>query len=80
MLRCRLSALSQPEKPLEAFRNSHISDDDVAFVGERGDQVRVVSLATDDMGTKIILLRSAKSPSQVPTEPPAESPSQSPTP
>src|ERR1700693_1380489 len=63
-----------PKNLPEAFHESHISDDDITFVGDRGDQVRVVSLATDDMGTKIILLRSAKSPSQVPTPSQAESP------
>jgi hypothetical protein len=69
-----------PKNLPEVFHESHISDDDITFVGERGDQVRVVSLATEDMGTKIILLRSAKSPSQVPTPSQAEPPSQSPTP
>jgi hypothetical protein len=44
----------------EAFRESHISEDDIAFVGERGDQIRVVVLGSDSMGTKIALLRSAK--------------------
>ncbi|HKV61159.1 MAG TPA: hypothetical protein VJO16_04550 [Candidatus Acidoferrum sp.] len=56
-----------PKKLPEAFRDSHISDDDIAFVGERGDQVRLVVLATDDMGTKIALLRSY-------TKPPAQAP------
>jgi hypothetical protein len=54
---------SGPKRLPEAFRNSHISDDDIAFVGERGDQVRVVSLSTDDTGTKITLLRAANQPS-----------------
>src|SRR4030081_2597684 len=49
---------SCPKNLPEAFRNSHISDDDIAFVGGRGDQVRAVSLATEDSGTKITLLRS----------------------
>jgi hypothetical protein len=54
----------------EAFRDSHISDDDIAFVGERGEQVRVVALTVDDMGTKITLLRSyTKPPSQATTPP-----------
>jgi hypothetical protein len=53
-----------PKKLPEAFRAAHISDDDIAFVGERGDQIRVVALALDDTGTKITLLRSAKAPAQ----------------
>ncbi len=50
---------SGPKKLPEVFSNSHITDDDIAFVGERGDQVRVVALSADDTGTKITLLRSA---------------------
>jgi hypothetical protein len=53
---------SGSKKLPEAFRNSHISDDDIAFIGERGDQVRAVSLATEDTGTKITLLRSYTKP------------------
>src|SRR3979490_2774654 len=53
---------SGPKKLPEAFRNSHISDDDIAFVGERGEQVRLVALANDDMGTRIPLLRSYTKP------------------
>jgi hypothetical protein len=64
---------SGPKKLPEAFRDSHISDDDIAFVGERGEQVRVVALTTDDMGTKITLLRSyTKPPAQEPATPPAQ--------
>jgi hypothetical protein len=64
---------SGPKKLPEAFRDSHISDDDIAFVGERGEQVRVVALTTDDMGTKITLLRSYTKPSaQAPATPPAQ--------
>ncbi len=64
---------SGPKKLPEAFRDSHISDDDIAFVGERGDQVRVVALALDDMGTKITLLRSyTKASAQAPAQPPAQ--------
>jgi hypothetical protein len=66
---------SGPKKLPEVFRNSHITDDDIAFLGERGDQVRVVSLSTDDAGTKITLLRasnqastSAPSQSSAPTQ------------
>src|SRR3984893_2690850 len=61
---------SGPKKLPEAFRDSRISDDDIAFVGERGDQVRAVSLATEDTGTKIPLLRSfTKPPAPAPTPP-----------
>ena len=49
-----------PKNLPEAFRESHISEDDIAFVGERADQIRVVVLGSDSMGTKIALLRSAK--------------------
>lgn len=64
---------SGPKKLPEVFRDSRISDDDIAFVGERGDQVRVVALALDDMGTKITLLRSyTKPPVQAPAQPPAQ--------
>jgi hypothetical protein len=69
-----------PKNLPEVFHASHISDDDITFVGERGDQVRVVSLATEDMGTKIILLRSAKGPSPAPIESQTQSPSQPTTP
>ena len=51
----------------EAFRGAHISDDDTVFLGERGDQVRLVVLTPDDAGTKITLLRSS-------TKTPAPSP------
>lgn len=71
---------SGPKNLPEVFRNSHISDDEITFVGERGDQVRVVSLALDDMGTKITLLRSAKPSSQTPTPSQDQSPAQSSTP
>jgi len=58
---------SGPKKLPDEFRNVHISDEDITFVGERGDQVRVVDLTQDDTGTKITLLRSAKPPtSQTP--------------
>jgi hypothetical protein len=41
------------------FSDSQIADDDVVFIGERGDQVRLVALSSDGPGTKITLLRSA---------------------
>jgi hypothetical protein len=59
-----------PKKLPEAFRDSRISDDDIAFVGERGEQVRVVALAIDEMGTKITLLRSYTKPPAQPTAAP----------
>jgi len=63
---------SGPKKLPEALRDSHISDDDITFVGERGDQIRVVALALDDMGTKITLLRSYSKPlALAPAQPPA---------
>jgi len=63
---------SGPKKLPPALRDSQISDDDIAFVGERGDQVRAVSLATEDTGTKITLLRSfTKSPAAAPAPPSA---------
>jgi len=61
---------SGPKKLPPALRDSQISDDDIAFVGERGDQVRAVSLATEDTGTKITLLRSfTKAPTPAPASP-----------
>ncbi len=53
---------SGPKNLPEAFRDSHISDDDIIFLGERGDQIRVVVLASDSTGTRIALLRSIKEP------------------
>ncbi len=61
---------SGPKNIPDAFRSAHISDDDIAFVGERGAQVRVVALPHDDTGTTITLPRSA-----IP-EAPQNSPSQ----
>ena len=62
---------SGPKKLPPALRDSPISDDDIAFVGERGDQVRAVSLATEDTGTKITLLRSFTKPSTPAPAPPS---------
>jgi hypothetical protein len=65
-----------PKKLPEVFQKSHIADDDVTFLGERGDQVRLVSLSADDTGTKITLLRSiSQQPAPIPA--PAESPARS---
>lgn len=62
-----------PKKLPEAFHDSRISDDDIAFVGERGEQVRVVALTIDETGTKITLLRSyIKPPAQSPAAPQAQ--------
>ena len=61
---------SGPKKLPPVLRDSQIPDDDIAFVGERGDQVRAVSLATEDTGTKITLLRSfTKPPAPAPAPP-----------
>jgi hypothetical protein len=51
---------SGPRNLPQAFRDSHISDDDITFLGERGEQIRVVVLASDSTGTKIALLRCIK--------------------
>jgi hypothetical protein len=51
---------SGPKRLPEELHCAPVSDDDIAFVGERGDQIRVVALANDEGGTKITLLRSAK--------------------
>jgi hypothetical protein len=65
---------SGPKKLPDAFHDSRISEDDIAFVGERGDQVRVVALTLEDTGTKITLLRSYTKPpiGQAPAAPPAQ--------
>jgi hypothetical protein len=51
---------SGPKNLPEAFRDSRVSEDDIIFVGERGDQIRLVVLGADSTGTRIALLRSAK--------------------
>ncbi|MGB9464400.1 MAG: hypothetical protein WBR10_04760 [Candidatus Acidiferrum sp.] len=61
------------DKPVpEIFRDARVSDEDIAFVAERDQMVRVVALSLDSGGTKISLIRFSKSG----TEPaaPAESP------
>jgi hypothetical protein len=40
--------------------DARISDKDVTFVGERGDQIRIVAIAVDSTGTEIKLVRSTK--------------------
>jgi hypothetical protein len=50
------------ETPLpEVFRNVRISDTAVAFLAERGQQVRIVSLSVSPKGTSISLFRFTKS-------------------
>jgi len=49
-----------PKKLPEEFHHAQVSDEDITFVGERGDQIRVVNLTQDDSGTKITLMRTAK--------------------
>src|SRR4029077_5182593 len=62
-----------PKKLPDVLHDSRISDEDIAFVGERNDQVRLVVLSVDDMGTKITLLRSfTKPPAPPPAEPAAQ--------
>jgi hypothetical protein len=53
-----------PKNLPDVFRGLQIADDDIVFVGERGDQVRGVVLASDETGTKITLLRSVKPAAQ----------------
>ena len=53
------------EKTLpEIFRDVRVSDGDVAFLAERGRQVRIVSLSLSPKGTSISLFRLTKSTGQ----------------
>lgn len=53
------------EKPLpDIFRDVRVSDTDVAFLAERGRQVRIVSLSLSPKGTSISLFRFTKSTAQ----------------
>jgi hypothetical protein len=53
------------QQPLpEVFRDARVSGQDVAFLAERGNQVRIVALSLDGTGTSISLLRFDKSPGQ----------------
>jgi hypothetical protein len=61
-----------PKNLPEAFHESQIAEADVIFVGERGDQVRLVCLTAEDLGTKITLLRSAKQPAPAQDPGPSE--------
>jgi hypothetical protein len=46
------------ERPLpEVFQNMRVSESDIAFVAQRGQQVRIVALSLDASGTKITLIR-----------------------
>jgi len=59
------------EKPVAAiFSEVRISDNDIAFVAERGHMVRIVALSVDPGGTRISLIRFSKT-SPTSTESPA---------
>lgn len=45
---------------LSTFRDAHVSDEDIVFVAERNQMVRVVALSLDSGGTKISLIRFRK--------------------
>ncbi|HEY6386906.1 MAG TPA: hypothetical protein VIX91_14610 [Candidatus Acidoferrum sp.] len=50
------------DKPLPAiFSDARVSDNDIAFVAERGQTVGIVALSLDSGGTKISLIRFSKS-------------------
>jgi hypothetical protein len=50
------------DKPVpEIFKDTNVSDSDIAFVAERGAQTRIVALSLDEGGTKISLIRVDKS-------------------
>jgi hypothetical protein len=59
------------DRPVPAiFSNTSVSDNDVAFVAERDQLVRIVALVLDSGGTKISLIRLSKSspgPEESPT-------------
>jgi hypothetical protein len=53
------------EKPLpEALKEARVSENDTAFLAERGRQVRIVSLSLTRAGTSISLIRFDKAPGQ----------------
>jgi hypothetical protein len=60
------------DKPVPAiFQDARVSDEDIAFVAERDQMVRVVALSLDSGGTKISLIRFSKSgAAAVPAESP----------
>jgi len=50
------------DKPVPAiFSDARVSDNDIAFVAEREQMVRIVALSLDSGGTKISLIRFSKS-------------------
>jgi hypothetical protein len=58
------------DKPVpEIFKNANVSDSDIAFVAERGDQIRIVALTLDEGGTKISLIHVDKSPAPTSSAP-----------
>jgi hypothetical protein len=59
------------EKPVSAiFSEVRFSDNEIAFVAERGQMVRIVALSVDPVGTRISLIRFSKA-SPTSTESPA---------
>jgi hypothetical protein len=59
------------EKPVPAFLSEvRVSDNDIAFVAEREQMVRIVALSVDAGGTRLSLIRFSKSP-HTSTESPA---------
>ena len=59
------------DRPVPAiFSDTRVSDNDIAFVAEREQMVRIVALSLDSGGTKISLIRFSKS-SPASTESPA---------
>lgn len=67
------------EKPLpDIFHDARVAEDDVAFVAERNQKVRIVALSLDSAGTKISLIRYDKAAE--PTPAPAPTPAAEPAP
>jgi hypothetical protein len=53
------------EKPLpEVFRDTRVSDSAIAFLAQRGKQIRIVALSLDATGTSVSLLRFDRAPGQ----------------
>jgi hypothetical protein len=58
------------EKPApDIFKEASVSDSDIAFVAERGLQIRIVALSLDEAGTRISLIRIDKSPAPTSSAP-----------
>jgi hypothetical protein len=53
----------------DIFKDANVSDSDIAFVAERGDQMRIVTLSLDEGGTKISLIRVDKTPAATSSSP-----------